>query len=117
MSNFEFENSKRLEEPELDEAAEAAEAAETAKETTLLDEANAMRAAQANMDVKEIRLARAAAEEDRMRKDADRVQTNALMSSAEVTGNISNLDDLSGEKLFPVHKHQNTIVMQFITIP
>jgi hypothetical protein len=45
-------------------------AAETAKELTLLDEANAIRQAQANMDVKEIRLARAAAEEERMRKDA-----------------------------------------------
>jgi len=68
-----------------EEAAAAAAAAEQEEHTsTLLDEANALRAAQANMDVAQIRKEREAAEEERMRKDADRVQTNALMSSAEM---------------------------------
>jgi hypothetical protein len=51
---------------------------------TLLDEANRLRALEATMDVAEIRNQREAAEEERLRKDADRVQTNALMSAAEV---------------------------------
>jgi hypothetical protein len=75
------------EEPEelpVDEDAAREVEIEEAKELTLLDEANALRAAEKNMGVAEIRKARAAAEEERMRKDADRVQTNALMSSAEV---------------------------------
>lgn len=74
---------------------EQAAAAVDPKEKTLLDEANAIRAAQANMDVKEIRLARAAAEEERMRKDADRVQTNALMSVAEVAAGTKYSSSLS----------------------
>jgi hypothetical protein len=50
-------------------AAAAALAAEEQESSTLLDEANALRAAEKNMDVSEIRKAREAAEEDRMRKD------------------------------------------------
>jgi len=75
---------------EEEAAAAAEEAAANAGEdedeegATLLDEANRIRALEATMDVAEIRKLREAAEEERLRKDADRVQTNALMSASEV---------------------------------
>ena len=62
--------------------AAAAEAA--AVKATLLQEADEIRQKEALMDASEIRKMRDAAEEERMRKDADRVQTNALMNAAEV---------------------------------
>ena len=69
-----------LEECVGDAAAEEA----AAVKATLLQEADEMRQKEALMDASEIRKMRDAAEEERMRKDADRVQTNALMSAAEV---------------------------------
>ena len=93
---------------EASKRSEAAEADREKKPRTLLEASKELKKATANMDANTIRQMRAQEEEHRMLREANQVQTNALMSATEVAQGTRYTEALTTSWRAPKHYRDMT---------